>query len=227
MYKNSPTPATAQTVRISVFFIIFAATNNLNTMLRHLLCIMITTVLLGAFAACDDDNETRYVFIGDSIVECWDLKESFPTLMTRNLGIGGTGIEYLQQQAGTLTGSTAVIVSGTNNIWRLTDEGSAAPYAEEYVAAVKALGADHNYVVSILPRNLDSDPPEFHDAILKVNAAIRERCASEPSITYINVYPLLTKEDSDEANPRYFYDGVHPSTVGYEIITGEVNRYIL
>ena len=52
--------------------------------------------------SCDKDEDASVTFIGDSLIEKWDVRFYFPTMIVRNDGVGGSGIDYIHSKAGTL-----------------------------------------------------------------------------------------------------------------------------
>lgn len=99
--------------------------------------ILLVIAFLG-FVSCSDftDNQS-YCFIGDSEIARWDLQVYFPTWRTENLGRGGTGLTYIQQNEGCLKGKTAIVIFGTNDLAHISPS-----YVNDYIFAVSALQAD-------------------------------------------------------------------------------------
>lgn len=197
-------------------------------MIKKLLHSLVALVVAVMAAGCSDDlDDARFVFIGDSIIARWDLQQSFPVLETRNMGLGGSGITYLHDHCGQLQGKTAVVISGTNDLaWLAT--ASVEAYAAEYVDAVLALGATDTYVISILPRDFATDTPLLRETLDRTNAAIKARCevADAPGLHYVDVFALFAG-DGGMPKLNYFYDGLHPNLEGYEVLTGQLNKYLL
>lgn len=68
--------------------------------------------------ACSFDNEERTIaFVGDSLVEKWDMQEFFPSRKTVNYGKSGSGISYIESFKGRSIGDDAVVVIGTNVLY--------------------------------------------------------------------------------------------------------------
>lgn len=168
--------------------------------------------------ACNDSLEERIIsFIGDSEVAKWDLQRYFPTWRTENLGKGSTGLAYIKENAGCMRGKIAVVQFGTNDIG-LFDKG----YADEYVAAIAALGATQTFVISIFPRSSFSNNTQ-NEKIIAMNDAIHQRVDSM-GWTYINVYPSLL--DGDVIYWDYYTDGLHLSPHGYAVISEKVRNVL-
>lgn len=204
--------------------------HNLSTGRRVLRAILGTVMALTGLLLCGcSDDATLYRFIGDSIVKRWDLQNSFPTLVTENCGLSGSGLEYLKSFAGRCAGQQVVVVCGTNDCGLPDTEELARQYAGEYVDALVALNADRVYVYSIIPRRFDNDPEtHLNDNIRVINRAIAAEIASragEP-IVYLDIYDLFLDKDG-LMNMNLTYDGLHPNSEGYEIFTRVLNKKIL
>lgn len=194
---------------------------------RYLL-VALAALTAGLLTGCHEDAVT-YRFIGDSIIKRWDLQNSFPTLVTENCGLMGSGLEHLQSYAGRCHGRQVVVMCGTNECWLLPTEEEAADYAVKYVDALIALQAERVYVFSILPRRFENDPEEQYNANIRLmNRAISVEIGARwmGTVSYIDVYDLFLDKDG-ELNMNLTYDGLHPNPEGYEILTRALNHQIL
>lgn len=185
----------------------------MKVFLKALLCIILTVSLW----SCDNNDDDKMLyFIGDSIVARWDLSESFPSRRTENLGKSRAGIDYLESFKGRFVSKTVVLMIGTNNSNLMTVEERDA-FADRYIDAIEALGAERVYLYSILPRDFASDPDDINDDVEAFNSIISTRVKSIPGIVYIDAYDRFFhngKLDSQMLN-----DGLHLSQYGYEILT--------
>lgn len=181
--------------------------------------------LLSGFSACDSDV-TIYNFIGDSIVARWDLQASFPVLVTRNAGLSGSGVAYIESKRGCFDGGVVTVLSGTNDYISVTTALAAEEYAVRYVDAIEGLGASHTYVFSILPRASLGDGEHTLPTISMINTAIRHEISARdnPSIVYIDVYDDFL-DNNGHFNLNLSYDGLHLNPEGYEILTSRLNKY--
>ena len=180
-------------------------------------CVMI-------IGACDNmDNETDIAFIGDSLIARWDLETYFPVCKTQNLGLIGSGIEWLEQHQSTLIEQTAVVLTGTNDLKHL-DEISIDDYACQYIDAVIGLGAKKIILISILPKNSKSDSPNINQLIMKLNQSIAAKVDDEKKIEYCDVYSAFLKEGT--LNMNLSYDGIHLNQYGYEILARNIKSHL-
>lgn len=176
--------------------------------------------------SCSEDEET-YRFIGDSIIHRWDLQNSFPTLITENCGLSGSGLEHLQSYSGKCQGTKVIVMSGTNDCGDFRNAQQAAEYAKEYVDALVTLGADRVYVYSILPRCFDTDPENINESVQLMNKAIYAELTARSglSVVYLDVYNSFLDKDGS-LNMNLSYDGLHLNPEGYEILTKALNKKI-
>ena len=175
------------------------------------------------FCGCKNEEERWVSFIGDSEVARWDLQFYFPSMLTENRGVSGSGIEYIKSMAYSMTGKDVVVLSGTNDLYKLTDEEKINKYVAEYINAIISLSADKIYLISILPRNFNNEGPGINDKIKVLNDKIEQETISR-DITFIDVFDKLLKDGS--INIQYSYDGLHLNNYGYELISYELNKYL-
>lgn len=200
----------------------------MRTFINQILYILMIVTCCGGLSGCDDKEFKSVVFTGDSIVERWDLQNSFPVLITKNRGKGGTGLDYLQSLAGKFEGEFVVVLSGTNNSAAITTDEKAKEYAVKYVQALNAFNAKTVYSISVLPRHFKSDQKDLDLRIRRMNAAILTEISESgtESIIWLDVYNKFLDSDGI-LNPNLSYDGLHLSPEGYEILTKELNKYLL
>lgn len=187
------------------------------------LCVIIMSIC-SLLCGCGDEPETEVVFIGDSIVAHWNLQESFPTLRCSNLGLGGTGLDYLCKHAGSCSDKVAVVISGTNDMWTLSAPGAINEYAREYAAAVRGLGASTAFVIAILPRASVSDSDKLQTMRVQLNSAINRELAGERNVVYLDFNEQMGQDGAPDS--ELFYDGLHPNGQGYERLSALLYPYL-
>lgn len=175
--------------------------------------------VLAALAACTGDDYRPLAFVGDSHVARWDVQASFPSFATENHGISGRRLDYIESKAHAFKGKDLVVIIGTNDVMQL--EESVEEYAERYVDAIAALGAERTFLFSIFPRS-STVWKDGSEKTAAANAAIRRQLeAAAPDIVYIDVFPDLLDEGGG-LNPNLSCDGVHLNSYGYEILTSKL-----
>ncbi|MBR4118548.1 MAG: hypothetical protein IKK64_00535 [Bacteroidales bacterium] len=185
--------------------------------------IIIFTLFFLIICGCKNEDERWLSFIGDSEVARWDLQFYFPNLLTENKGKSASGIDYIKSMAYSMTGKDVVVLFGTNDIYKLTNEAKLNEYVAEYINAITSLNADNTYLISILPRNFNNEGKGINKKIEELNDRIKQE-AIKQNITFVDVYSKLLKDES--INMQYSYDGLHLNNYGYELLTYELNKYL-
>ncbi|MBR3609095.1 MAG: SGNH/GDSL hydrolase family protein [Bacteroidales bacterium] len=185
--------------------------------------IIIFTLFFLIICGCKNEDERWLSFIGDSEVARWDLQFYFPNLLTENKGKSASGIDYIKSMAYSMTGKDVVVLFGTNDIYKLTNEAKLNEYVAEYINAITSLNADNTYLISIFPRNFNNEGKGINKKIEELNDRIKQE-AIKQNITFVDVYSKLLKDES--INMQYSYDGLHLNNYGYELLTYELNKYL-
>lgn len=189
--------------------------------LKKLICFLGIIIL---FFSCNKfDERAMIVFIGDSLIARWDVENSFPAYKTCNWGLGGGHIEWIEEHEGALRGKTSVVLIGTNDVKNLS-KSQIESYASRFVNAVLGMKADRVILISILPRNCESDIENINQQIVELNRLIADKVKDEKTITYCNVFSKFEKDGT--LNMNLSYDGIHLNQYGYEILSSEIKKYL-
>jgi lysophospholipase L1-like esterase len=172
------------------------------------------------------------VFTGSSTIAKWStLAEDFAPLPVLGRGINGSRIHditfYLDELVLKHAPRLIVLYAGENDLsdphlskHRGPDEVLAD--FREFRRQVHARRPSVPiYYISIKPPVMRA---EYTQAFLEANERIKSDCASDPSLHYIDIYPLLLGKDGKPRPDAYGPDGVHLSREGYRIVTAEVRR---
>lgn len=163
-----------------------------------------------------EDLNQELFFLGDSHIERWDLQKYFPTYITVNKGVSGSGINRLNSMNGLFKGKIIIIIVGINDLSYITNENE---YISYYVNTIKALDADRIFLFSIFPtRTYDNDK------ILRLNNKIKLAINPYTSIQYIDVFHELIK--NNKLNIQYTHDGLHLNSWGYDIISNKLKEIL-
>lgn len=173
--------------------------------------------------ACSFDNEERTIsFIGDSLVEKWDVQEFFPSRKTVNYGKSGSGISYVEGFKGRSIGDDVVVIIGTNDLKRI-EKSNEIEFVTRYVDAIQEIYAERVYLFSIFPRSFMNDSDSINVKISHINSLIKGRI-TPTDIHYIDVFSDLSKDGSIDM--QYSYDGLHLNSHGYELIYSRLKRVL-
>lgn len=178
------------------------------------LIIFISILILGV--SCNEHEDLRLNFVGDSLVARWPLSETFPSQYVLNYGISGQGIDYLESLSNRFIGETIIVQIGTNNNNMFTPS-QIDQYLERYINALSATGAGTIYLYSLLPREFNGDPGDINQRISTFNLLVSERVSDIDNIIYIDVYNRFMY--GDHINYQYYSDGLHLNIYGYEVLT--------
>ena len=190
----------------------------------NILKIIIAIVLSISGLACDDEAKTGELdFIGDSLIDGWKEGKYFPSYITSNYGVPGARIEYIESMAGKFTDRTVVVLIGTNDKFQLADD-TRSEYVKRYVEAIVNLNAGRMYLISVLPRDKDSDVKNFNEDIRQFNIMVQNEIKTTPTIKYVDVYNDFL--DDGKLIHKYFKDGLHLNNSGYNLLSKLLSAHI-
>ena len=169
-------------------------------------------------------GENRVVFMGDSITEDWNLKDSFPGRPYINRGISGqTSPQMLvrfRQDVIDLKPKVVIIMTGTNDIMENTGPMTVEQSGESIASMTDLANANKIQVVlrSVLPSSSFAWSPGLEPApkIEELNAWI-EHYAAEKGYIYVDYYSAM-KDEHGGLPPALSDDGVHPLPAGFAIM---------
>ncbi len=169
----------------------------------------------------------RVVFMGDSITDMWGRERGsfFPGKPYVNRGISGQTTPQMLLRFRTdviaLKPRVVVIHAGTNDIAGNTGPET-LPEIEGYLASMAELAranSIHVVLASVTPvsdtyrRQTDRRPPE---TIVALNAWIKEYCVRN-HLVFLDYY-TATVDDKEMFRNQLTYDGLHPTSQGYEVM---------
>ena len=191
--------------------------------LIKLLKSLLLFLMIGLFACARMDDKTAVTFIGDSLIARWDVENSFPICEISNIGLMGSGVEWIEQNRGLFSEVNVVALTGTNDLMEL-DKTNLESYTSRYVEAMIGLNAKRLILVSILPRNSESDAQNINQLISELNQMIAEKIKEEKAIAYCDVFPAFLKNGT--LNMNLSYDGIHLNQYGYEILAKKIKSLL-
>ena len=173
-------------------------------------------------------NETRVVFLGDSITDAWKLEQSFPGSPYINRGIGGQTTPQMlirfRPDVIDLAPKVVVILAGTNDIAGNTGPMTLAEI-EANLQTMAELARLHGIRVvlsSVLPVNDYSErsklffPLRPPAQIVELNTWIKGYCAHNGCI-YLDYFGA-TVDEKGLLRADLAEDGLHPDAKGYAIM---------
>lgn len=175
------------------------------------------------FVSCKDEIEKKgsVVFIGDSLVEGWDLKLYFPAYEATNKGVSGAKVAEILDWDIDAKDKIAVYLIGTNNVGSVSAFQSTdnAILTNSYLEVIHTVNAPQNIVISLLPRHAYEERPTINEEIKQLNKELKEAFASYGHIEFLDVYDYFTEPGGDSVNEYYFKDGLHLNREGYDLLS--------
>ena len=168
------------------------------------------------------------VFAGSSTIRIWDVAKAFPDLKPINSGFGGSEIRDVTHFADRIILNheprTIVFYAGDNDInSRRTPEQVLADFKDFVKTVHKKLPKTRIHFIAIKPSRLRWKQFETQT---KANNLVKEFCAKDERLGYIDVVPLLLGKDGRPRNELLRLDGLHLSAKGYEILNDAVRKAI-
>lgn len=171
-------------------------------------------------------NETRVVFMGNSITEGWSnfLPEYFSGKSYINRGISGQTTPQMlvrfRADVIDLQPQAVVILAGTNDIAGNTGPATVKMIADNIISMAELARVNNVRVIisSVLPV-YDYPWKSGLQPVVKISRLneIIKNYASKHGHTYLDYYTAMA-DDQKGLKKDYTYDGVHPNKAGYRIM---------
>ncbi|HTB95003.1 MAG TPA: SGNH/GDSL hydrolase family protein [Candidatus Sulfotelmatobacter sp.] len=181
-------------------------------------------------------DESRVVFLGDSITDYWKLPDYFPGKPYINRGIDGQTTPQMlvrfRQDVIDLHPKVLVVLAGTNDIAGVTGRTSNEDIEANYASMAELARVHRIRVVfaSILPvHNYTHDAEESfalrpRDRILALNKWLKDYCAKNRFV-YLDYFSALVDERG-MLKRALADDGLHPTDAGYKIMSSLAEKAI-
>ena len=95
-------------------------------------------------------------------------------------------------------------------------------FVDEYKRTIEGLAPRRVFVISILPRNLETDNPHTNDYIKELNFALSQMVETLNYGVFLDVYDDFAHED--KMNMNYSLDGLHLNDLGYNILNVRLSK---
>ena len=178
------------------------------------------------------------LFIGDSITHYWEIESYFYCQkgLLLNRGIGGDNTEFclrrLEADAIQLRPAITFLMIGINNSWDLAyDDWRRLPgqpmdqvlnRAEQDIRAMAKRFYETGLqlvLCSVLPTCMyfTREDPQRREYTVELNRRI-QRIAAEFGFSYLDYHSAMVQPDGLTAIEDYFFDGIHPTVFGYQVM---------
>ncbi|MBN2416359.1 hypothetical protein JXO52_10980 [bacterium] len=176
----------------------------------------------------DSIRENSLIFIGNSIIEGYDVKKYFPDRNAVNRGVACDHLDGLIDRLDICLGDAAkaklAVLIGINDIGAGRSAEAVKYLYRELVNAIIQKKQYEVYLHSILPTSprWNNCPPEM---IVSINTYIAF-LAREHGLHYVDLYSLFRENGSRYVIDDYMKDGLHPNDEGYRIWTEHLNTVL-
>ena len=165
------------------------------------------------------------LMLGDSLVEWGDWEELLPTIQVINRGVAGEYVEELSTRL-TVEIETApdpdhiLIMAGTNDL--LMGNRFFPAIFRSMLPRLSSLCPNVGITLnSIMPMSL----PGLSTAIAETNQELRA-VADQSDCLFLDMVPPYTEQCLPITRPCFLPDGVHISTLGYQVWANEINHHL-
>jgi lysophospholipase L1-like esterase len=160
------------------------------------------------------------LFVGSSSVRKWNLKESFPDLLTSNHGFGGSqmadSVHFFDRIVAPVKPSMIVVYAGDNDIAQKKTPQMVADDFAQFAARVQKQLPECRKVIYVAIK------PSVRrwalaDTIKATNELIKSHCETHPRLEFLDIWPLMLDASGQPRPELLLEDGLHMSKDGYQI----------
>jgi lysophospholipase L1-like esterase len=165
------------------------------------------------------------LMLGDSLVEWGDWQKLLPDIQVINRGIAGEHVEDLAARLTAELDTTPepdhiLIMAGTNNL--LMGNRFFPAIFKSMLPRLSLLCPDTNITLnSIMPMSL----PGFSLQTQEINKKLKD-VAGQSDCLFLNMTIPFTEQCLPITKPCFLTDGVHLSTLGYQVWANEIRRHL-
>ena len=165
------------------------------------------------------------LMLGDSLVEWGDWDELLPTIQVINRGIAGEHVEELAARLAAEIETTPdpdhiLIMAGTNNL--LMGNRFFPAIFRSMLPRLSSICPDSLITLnSIMPMALPGLTMEIAETNKELQAV-----ADQADCLFLDMVPPYTEQCLPITRPCFLADGVHLSTLGYQVWADEIRRHL-
>ena len=179
---------------------------------------------IAAFEAADKESpppQDAVLFVGSSSIRLWDLKKSFPDVVTLNRGFGGSQMadaaRYAQRLINVYRPRLIVLYEGDND---LSAKKSPQQVAADFDALLKTVRADLPTTPLVV---IGCKPSPSRWALIDqqraLNRLLAERCTKDGHAQLLDWEKPLLSADGQPRAALFRMDQLHLNDAGYAIWT--------
>lgn len=186
--------------------------------MKYLLYIII---FFGLFCNCaEQDKDVELYFMGDSLVQLWDIEDDFPGYVTHNWGRAGSGIYYLMDLPKVPKDAIAIVITGTNELRPDRSEQEWKDYINLYLKTISERGGKYVIMAPVFPTE-----ETWQEHIPTMNSIVKNQIEGYANIRYLDLYEEF--ETDNTIRPEYTTDGLHLSRRAYHVIASRIHEIII
>lgn len=168
------------------------------------------------------------IFAGSSTVRLWNVAKAFPDWKVTNSGFGGSEIRDVTHFADRIIlkhePRAIVFYAGDNDINSGRTPNQVLGDFKVFAGTVhQKLPRSRIYFISVKPSIARW---KLFDVQTKANGLIKEFCARDERLGYIDVVPAMLGPDGKPMPDLFVKDGLHLSPRGYEILNDAVRKAV-
>jgi lysophospholipase L1-like esterase len=170
-------------------------------------------------------SKTTLLMLGDSLVEWGDWPELLPTIQVINRGIAGEDVEGLsgrlnEEIANCPRPKHIVIMAGTNNL--LMGNTFFPAIFRSMLPRLAGLCPNADITLnSLMPISLPGLPELIKNSSQELaDVALKSGCR------FLDMVPAYTQQCLPITRPCFLADGVHLSTLGYQVWAQEIKHHL-
>lgn len=168
----------------------------------------------------DQEKDVELYFMGDSLVQLWDIEDDFPTYVTHNWGRSGSGIYYLMELPKVPKDDIVIVITGTNELNPDRSEQEWNDYVCLYLNTISERGGKYIIMAPVFPTEA-----KHQEHIPTMNKLVQSHLQKYENIRYLDIYEEFEKDGS--IRPEYTTDGLHFSRRAYHTIANKINKIII
>ncbi len=200
-----------------------------NIYLRKIIKIMQVNLQLQ-----ETKKRDKIIFLGDSIVEGYDLQKYYSDKNIINQGVSGDTtqkvLDRLQKSVFDYNTKKVILLIGTNDIQQQIDPSDNIEliihkiknYDKKIEIAIESIYPVNQSNNSKINKNQVSN--RTNEKIKEINKKIESICKKN-NVKYINIYNQLTDKDGN-LKLEYTKEGLHITEQGYKKITNLLSQYV-
>ncbi len=169
------------------------------------------------------------LFIGSSSIRMWNLPKSFPGEKTLNRGFVGSEIvdstHFAERIIFPYQPRQIVFYAGDNDIAKGKSAKQVAADFRAFVETVRAKMPDVPIAYVAVKPSIARW--KLWPVISDANAAIRQQCEADATLTFIDVAPPMLDEDGKPKKELFLEDGLHMNAEGYAVWNALVKQILV